>query len=761
MGGSNIVVTGQHIIGKTMTLGASFGATGDLVKIGASARQRSRGSLAVLVVLTVGVCAVVLSSIVLSLVAVSYQVRAEHDAARRLVTDDSMAMQPDYAPLLASVMGDFAPNGFQFDVVLLGHHEDGVAPPPGVAAWPAPGEAYVSPALASMGVGDRYGAQAGQIGLEGLAAPNELLVYASPLPGTVASDRWNPYPGFGGSSPKPWWSADPIASFGQTTYINKAPSFILLVLLLALVPSLILLIGARELIDRDQTRRLLVIRTLGGSPRQERAVQLGEFIVPLAISAAVGVAAILVVCAVPITLPFVNYELPAAWFRSNWAMLVGGLACGMLLSSILLFGRRRNGAVDAVRPRRRTVRFPSWTAVLSPAFVLLAMWLPGFMDSKQGSTWELIFVVMSAMAIVTLPLTISAIIGAALAGLERFSRRRRYGSLLLAARNAATSPKAMTRAISALAVGVGLLFLTLFLANALGPRAKLLDEIAAQGGNDAVVAGYTDGIPYGAAGAIAMSLPNNVQLLRADIVYDESTFQPVAHIWANCAALTAVSLPCVDGKLTELQAAGAATAMQVAVPMPDATITVAEPGEWPQRPIAQTLIAYGTDAQSLQQASADIMTHTWPKNGISAPGWFDLSSSISTKNENKWVGFFGFFAVLIIAWAAAASVLVQFLGQVNSTVPLVALTSSTRPFGFTAATGLFLPLVAGGLGGVGLSLFLVQTPIAAGLAKPFGESIALTLAGCVLGIASVLALTAYLSVRRSARTWMPGDEAGI
>ncbi|MDK8450279.1 hypothetical protein [Corynebacterium mastitidis] len=61
--------------------------------------------------------------------------------------------------------------------------------PPGVAQWPAPGEAVLSPALREMaaeeGLDSRYGRVAGTIGPEGLATSGEPLAYVVPreMPG--------------------------------------------------------------------------------------------------------------------------------------------------------------------------------------------------------------------------------------------------------------------------------------------------------------------------------------------------------------------------------------------------------------------------------------------------------------------------------------------------------------------------------------------------------------------------------------------------
>jgi hypothetical protein len=70
----------------------------------------------------------------------------------------------------------------QFRVVFIESLEPSAAPPPGLSRWPAAGEAFVSPGLlaADRVTRTRYGRFAGTIGGQGLADPDEWLVYARP-----------------------------------------------------------------------------------------------------------------------------------------------------------------------------------------------------------------------------------------------------------------------------------------------------------------------------------------------------------------------------------------------------------------------------------------------------------------------------------------------------------------------------------------------------------------------------------------------------
>ena len=72
--------------------------------------------------------------------------------------------------------------------------------PPGVARWPAPGEAVVSPAVAAdLGADQRYmfGRIAGIIAPQGLEVPRERRVYLRPAQAAFDPREMRPAAGFG------------------------------------------------------------------------------------------------------------------------------------------------------------------------------------------------------------------------------------------------------------------------------------------------------------------------------------------------------------------------------------------------------------------------------------------------------------------------------------------------------------------------------------------------------------------------------------
>ncbi|GAA3801898.1 hypothetical protein ACFS5L_40510 [Streptomyces phyllanthi] len=86
-----------------------------------------------------------------------------------------------------------------FEVLFVEPARPTAEPPPGLSRWPAPGEAFVSPALlaADPAVRTRYGRLAGEIGPQGLADADEWLVYArSPSADALVGVRGSAVTGF-------------------------------------------------------------------------------------------------------------------------------------------------------------------------------------------------------------------------------------------------------------------------------------------------------------------------------------------------------------------------------------------------------------------------------------------------------------------------------------------------------------------------------------------------------------------------------------
>lgn len=172
-------------------------------------------------------------------------------------------------------------DGRPLQVVDLVDPRPGAAPPPGLARMPAPGQVWVSPALATLlrqlpadELADRLpGAPTGVITDAGLRDPEELVAVvgrAGPLEGASPVTGFGPVPGF-----------STIEVYRQLTYVAVA---------LMIFPVLSLLGASARLTAARRVERLATLRLLGASTGQVTVAAVTEVTAVAAVAAVVGVA---------------------------------------------------------------------------------------------------------------------------------------------------------------------------------------------------------------------------------------------------------------------------------------------------------------------------------------------------------------------------------------------------------------------------------------------------------------------------------------
>ncbi|MFF4411352.1 hypothetical protein ACFYY8_02425 [Streptosporangium sp. NPDC001559] len=267
------------------------------------------------------VLAVVASSMVLAVA--TYEGRAARDRARGpIITGTAHGAVAWWASRFDSV------EGLQHSVVFVEPLDASAPPPPGLARWPAPGEAMLSPELLRRGatedVRTRYGRFGGLIGREGLLSPSERLAYVRPPtpPNAVERDSWMPISGFGRSFPL------------VETLDQRDLSEVLLALgALTLVPALALMAVAARRAPRTGNRT---------GPRWRRAsAGVGERFPPLAAGSVAGGLVLVLAACVDLPVPVTGYVLNSADVRAAWP-----LGCAAILTSLAI------GLVLVAAPRR-------------------------------------------------------------------------------------------------------------------------------------------------------------------------------------------------------------------------------------------------------------------------------------------------------------------------------------------------------------------------------------------------------------------------
>lgn len=142
--------------------------------------------------------------------------------------------------------------------------------PPGIAHLPAPGEAFISPALAarmasvpSEELAARYGTVVGPIGDEALRSPQELVAIVGADAETLRGD-----------------GASPLVAFASEPGDPAIPPVMVLVIVLAIVgalaPVAVFVATATRLSAARREQRLAALRLVGATPRQVVALAVVE-----------------------------------------------------------------------------------------------------------------------------------------------------------------------------------------------------------------------------------------------------------------------------------------------------------------------------------------------------------------------------------------------------------------------------------------------------------------------------------------------------
>ncbi len=185
--------------------------------------------------------------------------------------------------------------------------------PPGVAAWPGPGEMLVSPAVATALRDDPDlarslpGAVTGTVGDDGLRTPDELVVYR----GVPRADQWR-----GGTAVVDRSSGGLVVPDTIDIPAGQVAGLVAVLVLLAGLPSIAFLTVAARLSAATRARRLAALHLLGAPPRLVRRVNAVEVVVLSVLGWGLGVAAY----------PVVNVALARSrflgttWFAQDTAL---------------------------------------------------------------------------------------------------------------------------------------------------------------------------------------------------------------------------------------------------------------------------------------------------------------------------------------------------------------------------------------------------------------------------------------------------------
>ncbi|MBW8481281.1 hypothetical protein [Actinomadura parmotrematis] len=611
------------------------------------------------------------------------------------------------------------------------------APPPGVRAWPAPGEVLLSPALAAAGDGvrERYGRYAGTIGAAGLASPAERLAYVRPRHPPAGAERrsWDAAAGFGRAY-----------GLGEAQDPEPLPMLLLALGGLAGVPALALATVAARCGSATRDRRTDLLRALGARRRHRALIDVGEAAPPVLAGTALGLPPVATALAVPVRLPITGYVLAPGDLRAAWPLLAAAVAAAPALLLALVVALAPAAPGGGTRPRRFAERVPRRRlAACGAAFAAVAG--SQYLGGRTG---------LVVFSLGTLGLWAAApSLGAMLSGrlgrsLARLGRRAGPPGLLIGGRWTAAHPGVVVRLAAATAIGLGLIVQLQVWTSRLNDEAAAAhatrDRIGA-----AVLTVDAGAFDPAAVRAFTARLPAGSRVLT---LTEGGTGPDV--IAGGCADLRrALRLPCTaapaalpldgDPRVQELRkwygenGIAARTAPARARP-PDALLVVADRAAPDQeRRVKRAAFA------ALPAPRVQTLGETWI---------LGVDRYVRT---GRWLLLFGSCGLALLLAAAGVGAAAEFLRFGPALAPVAVLTGRTRVFHAVAWWHLSVPLLVTTLVGGAVTAWdgLLFVSVVRDGHLDWGV-LAAAMAGCAAAAVAVGA-GGGLAAARAARRWRP------
>ncbi|MFI5619605.1 hypothetical protein [Streptomyces sp. NPDC051567] len=708
-----------------------------LLRVGAAAGREASAGRARCVALACATVAVSLVVCAFTLVFAAYEGRDLRDAARSPVH----ASEGAQARLLYRPTFDVV-DDLQFQVVQLVPLVEGAPLPPGLSAWPEPGQAVLSPALLAAGrdegITTRYGALVGTIGKEGLASPAERIAYVRPFvtPGDGDSEgggdsgRMWPVSGFGSATP---------SSIGEGSFVK--PRYLLLGILVFMgaIPAAALSVSAARAGSDSRDQRTALLGALGGGARVRAAINVGEAALPVAVGALAGAGMSVWALSHDTGLPWVDYTLASVDARRWWWAVLGAppLAAALVLLCVVLThppqDRRQKGRGQGVRPRLVRTRLPRWWPYLCPFMVCIAVLGPGL--APNPTVRLLGYLIGVGGTVLTLPSLIGLAAVAAGHGLAAVGRRTGRSGALVSGRWAAAWPGATVRLTAGVIIAFVLVGQTqLWVTRGTGPVVQAR-QTADRVGSSALLMRVDDDTP--APRAFLDALPAGVGVLRLDLDPEKGTFE----LGGPCEVLRRLALPCAPEP--------------VPVDLRNADVRVQELSAWNSAgrnlavrqtptPAGSIVVLVGEAGQQIPVPAVKEAANRHFSMGISVEtiGGASLTSANEYDRLGRWVLLSGAFAIVVIAVSIIVSNLAEFVRFSRQITALSVLSGNRTIYLSTSFFTLFLPLSAASLIGLATHYWL-STPMTDG-AHSNGASHSWPVLSAVLATTAAMALFVWL-----------------
>ncbi|MBU7598314.1 hypothetical protein JGS22_011980 [Streptomyces sp. P38-E01] len=739
-----------------------------LLRMGRSAGRASadgRIRLTALVVATFAT-AVTLLSVVAAWA--TYEQRSERGAARTPVVRLDEGQTRQDAPLRMQLFMDDV-HDRQVEVFYVDPVDSDAPLPPGVESWPQPGEAVLSPALVTDGVGDRYGDVIGTIAPEGLASPGERYAYARHSSERLEADNSILATHFGTEST----GAFGVGGFGDLALIRPLSTFLILLTGMLGLPAAMFAVVATRLGAAGRDRRTALVASLGGSRRQLALLSIGEAAPALLAGTALAAPLLLAALATDLTVPGVGYVLAAADLRA-WAwQLTGALfAAPLLLGALVVLMHQRSGPGRSTRPRAQSRgRLVRTGALLCPVFLGILSWTPTALATHGASTSVVLLSLLGTVgALATLPAAIAVLLAAAGRGVAALGHRKGYAGALLAGRWTGKHPGFLSRLVAGVVIAVGLLSVVQVYPSMHSESVRGALEVRERFGHSVVTVEVPRGAERG-AGTWLSGLPRDSEVAVLDSTLGLANgagevregpngelveVKQAVKVHGSCDALRGLGLDCPASRnARSVPLSDATPALRALLPDSVTEVGVAHRPLTPRD--GNTLVVYSPKGAALPlgDLKRDALEAMGSSTLVQAVGQSWIGGTALLSAQLRWVTLLGVVGVALVALASALNCLAEVMRFARSLAPVSVVSGSRRVYASVAAWTLALPLCAaavlGTVSAVWITLPYVTPPRNGELPPQM-----LTAALAVLSVLAVVvaSLAALAAVRESGR-WRP------
>lgn len=669
-----------------------------------------------------------------------------------IVTARASAEARASASLLYSYDGFASLGEYQVLVISIWPLRPDAPLPPGVASWPQPGEAVLSPAtLTSLGPGpaDLFGHVAGTIAASGLESPGERRVYIRPTRAAFDAHVMTPATGFGGGTEDGAYS-------GLPTLNAVNPRYLLAMLAATLVvPGLLALVLGAGLDGESRTRRSRQLEGLGASGRQLAVLDLSEAWVPIAAGTAVTALGTAVFCSLDLAIPWLDAHFRSADSRSAWPDLAVAITTSFVVAS---------ATVLAVRQTRRRWRGPQDSRVIQQNLPvrlatvcvisgLLTIWVPAQSNSAVTRTLGFVFgSLVFALTVSSLLAVILSFVGKLIAA---YGHRSGSSAAILGGRRLELFPTRASRVMLGICGAILVLGQLQLWTGQLSQQYRDAVDLRARVGARLVQAGN---VPY-----VPQLVDYTRQLTGAVPVWtwiesgDPRNQKTV--VSGTCEAMQALGQTCHDPAPTTHPTNPVLASM---APLSELDFRVVETTNLKQlahHGASLNLIATGDselDVDALQRRA-----YREVPGGLQlvSAGQSSLDQGRLIKNRSNWTVVWGVLGLLGIVITTGLALVGDVLAGSREVAPISGVTDQRRWLYGLTLWRLALPLAIAGALSSGAYL-LLATGVKQGAETYMTPSpwLALTATAITVIAGLLLAVWCAAEMQRYGRTWRPGAE---